>query len=127
MLSQLGTVFKGKRAAAAMGLGVMAGFGASDPVEHTIATFEDSVMGDPNYSERLLGRQMGGYGLLAGLGPIGPSPVGFSHAVQGMGGAIARGSYTGGTMLSNAALHKTHSTNTPPGSMVFGMFNSRMN
>ncbi len=83
-----------------------AGIGSTDPIEHGIATFEDKVMGDAQFSERILGRQMGGYGA--------------------MGLPGARNSYMGMDLLSNAAASRPN-RGGPPGSMVFGMFNSRMN
>jgi hypothetical protein len=121
----IGTVLRNKKASAFVGVAALAGFGSTDPVEHAMATYEDSVMGDSNYSERLLGRQMGGYGLLAGLGPVGPNPLGIPHAIQGAMHGATRNSYLGNTMISNAITYK-NAQGGPPGSMVFGMFNSRM-
>jgi hypothetical protein len=92
-----------------------AGIGSTDPVEHSIAEFEASVMGDSNYSERILGRQLGGYGAMFG-------------GSASFGGAV-RGTYMGYDMINHGAQHANNRRRnqvSPPGSMVFGMFNSRM-
>jgi hypothetical protein len=96
-----------------LGGSFVAGIGSTDPVHHTIGTFERDVMGDAQFSERILGRQMGAYGAM-----------GIPGGVAGYGGA--RGSYMGMDLLSNAAASRPN-RGGPPGSMVFGMFNSRMN
>lgn len=101
----------GKRGTAALiGGAFMAGIGSKDPVDHGIREFERSVMGDPNHSERILGRPLGGYGLIAGITPI-PDPI-----------------YMNTTALANAASYRRFRSGDmqAPGSMVFGMFNSRM-
>jgi len=104
--------FTGKWAkrGALLGIPFAAGIGSTDPLEHGLATFEEKAMGDSQFSERILGRQLGVYGAL--------------------GFAGARNSYGGATLFGNASAYSgmRHNNLVPPaGSMVFGMHNSRMN
>lgn len=92
-----------------------AGIGSTDPVEHAIATYESDIMGDPNFSQRILGRQMGGYGLIGGLGGI----IGIPNKTV----YYNQTSLNNGVTLANM---RSRGIAPPPGSMVFGMFNSRM-
>jgi hypothetical protein len=109
----IGTITKlgsSKKGLAAIGAGAfVAGIGSTDPVKASIATFESSVMGDPNFSRSILGDQMG------------------PGAALGLPGATL--GYMGRDLFNNAARYRNTSANmrqTAPGSMVFGMFNSRM-
>lgn len=99
-----------KTGLAVLGAGAFAaGIGSTDPVKAGISTFEESVMGDPNFSRSILGDQ---------LGP--GAALGFPGSTLG---------YIGRTSINNAIRYRnvsSHMRETAPGSMVFGMFNSRM-
>ncbi len=102
---------KSKPRLALLGMGAFAaGINSTDPVKASIATFEDSVMGDPNFSNSILGTQMG------------------PGAYFRVPGSSMR--YVNRTSINNAIMYRNTSRQmrevSPPGSMVFGMFNSRM-
>lgn len=102
-----------------IGGALAAGFSGTKPVENITSNFETKVMGDPNFSRRLLGKQMN----LAGILSTANLPPGGSGFLQG--------EYMSKEMLRNASTVRGISSSLgrigdAPGSMVFGMHNSRM-
>jgi len=93
-----------------------AGLGKQDPIGAAAASFEKNVMGDENFSKRILGRQMGGLGMISTIAPM-PS----------FGRSFLQGDYMGRDLFKNAAMQRSIASGfEPDGSMVFGMHNSRM-
>jgi len=93
-----------------------AGFGHQDPIGAAAASFEKNVMGDENFSKRILGRQIGGMGLISTIAPM-----------PKIGREFFQGDYMGVDLLKNASMQRSISSGFgADGSMVFGMHNSRM-
>jgi len=93
-----------------------AGIAHQDPIGAAAASFEKNVMGDENFSKRILGRQMGGMGLISTIAPM-----------PGIGRDLLQGDYMGVELFKNASMQRSISSGFgADGSMVFGMHNSRM-
>jgi len=117
-LIEVGEKVLGSRSGKALLIGgaFAAGLGKQDPIGAAAASFEKNVMGDENFSKRILGRKMGGMGLISAVAPM-----------PGIGREFLQGDYMGIDMFKNAAMQRSISSSRPPdGSMVFGMHNSRM-
>lgn len=111
------------------------GLSSRDPIEYGVRRAEEAVTGDPNYSRRILGRPLSASTLTGALIPKGPF-TGITRTAERLDYVFNNiGHDEGGlnTALISQSLAfermrvspRYGSTSTAPGSMVFGMFNTR--